>query len=100
MTVYEIRGAPSKEAIAIVDSQWHGIYVLEGYGPEEWPSEIKAENPVAYAAPTGDGPQPVRTRRLDAGPRPPGSRHDWFELLPAVFVVGAVVPLLVGGVHA
>jgi hypothetical protein len=35
--VYQIQGVDLDIAIAVVDSDWQGLYVLEGTTPEDWP---------------------------------------------------------------
>ena len=44
VTVHKIRGVAPGVAIAVVGSDWRGIYVLEGTSPDDWPSSIKAKS--------------------------------------------------------
>ena len=44
VTVHEIHGVVPGVAIAVVDPDWRGIYVLEGTGPDDWPSSIKVRS--------------------------------------------------------
>lgn len=38
VAVHRIRGVEQGTGVAVVDSTWQGLYVLEGSTPEDWPS--------------------------------------------------------------
>jgi len=44
VAVHEIRGSAPRVAIAVVDPDWRGVYVLEGTSADDWPSSIKAKS--------------------------------------------------------
>lgn len=45
VAVYKVSGVNPDLAVAVIGDNWPGVYVREGTGPSDWPTQLKASSP-------------------------------------------------------